>query len=280
MFYVIPSVLILISLSIIISIIVRKFSVLANLDVDNMKSEREARFKERMVSNRIKRSYRKYFLQFSRIFKPLFEASGKYFMGLYKKLINLKEEKEREREVEANMDEPQNIEQLFHDADELIREEDFSAAEKKYIEIISIDSRNFLAFKKLGKVYFDRRDYIEAKQTLEHALKLTENISAFPDNSTNEKYSEASTQISGMYFDLALICIEIGVQTEALVNIDKALSLEPNNPRYLDTKLGLCIAVKDKNKASVVFEKLKESNPDNQKLDELKEMINNLEKEV
>lgn len=275
MYDIIPFVLIIASLSIIISIVVKKFSALANLDVNNIKSEREARFKEQMISNRIKRNYRKYFQLVSRFFNPIIEAIGLFFKNLYKKLINLKEEKERE--VEVIEDEPQSIEQLFKEADEFIRDEKYAEAEKRYIEIISLDSKNILAFKKLGKVYFDKKNYSEARQTLEHALRLTESISSFPDNSTNENYSEVSTHIAGMYFDLALICKETDSGEEALVNIDKALSLEPNNPRYLDTKFDLCIITKDKNCASSVFEKLKETDPQNQKLEELKKIIEEME---
>jgi tetratricopeptide (TPR) repeat protein len=274
MYNIIPFILILVSLSVIIMIVVKKFSVLANLDVKNIKSEREARFKERMISNRIKRNYRKYLLLFSRVLKPATEAVSEFIKNLYKKLINLKEEKERETDIED--DDLPKVEQLFLEADELIGEERFIEAEKKYIEIISQDSKNILAFKKLGKVYFDQKNYTEAKQTLEHALRLTESSSDFPDNSTDENYSDANTHIAGMYFELALICRETDVNEDALTNIDKALSLEPNNPRYLDAKFDLCVIAKDKNCAVDVFEKLKETDPKNQKLDELRKVVESM----
>ena len=46
--------------------------------------------------------------------------------------------------------------------------------EKIYIEIIGLDSQNIKAFRELGQIYFQRKEYEEAKQTLEHILKLQE----------------------------------------------------------------------------------------------------------
>lgn len=272
-------VVILLSLSVILSIVVRKFSILANLDVANMRAEREARFKEQIISNRLKRNYRKFFMQISHVFKPVSEAVARFFVNFYKKLINIKEEKEREIEVNSGEPELNSIDQLFYDAEEATKVEDYAGAEKKYIEIISLDSKNFLAFKKLGRVYYDKKDYVEARQTLEHALRLTENLSAIPDNSTDENYPEVSTQISGMYFDLALISQAVTDYESALLNIEKALSLEPNNPRYLDTKFDIAIILKNKKKAEEALVLLKKTNPDNQKLDELDKMVNNLTKD-
>ena len=53
---------------------------------------------------------------------------------------------------------------------------------------------------------------------------------------------------------------------KAATNLDKALKIEPANPKYLDALLDICIMKKDKIRAQEVFFKLKEVNPENKKL--------------
>ena len=60
---------------------------------------------------------------------------------------------------------------------------------------------------------------------------------------------------------------------DAKQNIQEALDLEPNNPRYLDLILDLSIMKKDKESALYYLEKLAEVNPENNKLNELSERI-------
>ena len=45
---------------------------------------------------------------------------------------------------------------------------------KEYIEIIKHDSQNLKAFKGLGNLYMDKKQFREAKQTFEHVLRLVE----------------------------------------------------------------------------------------------------------
>ena len=51
MFNIIPLLLILLSFGVIIYIVVKKFSILANLDVDSIPAEREAKFKEKIIND-------------------------------------------------------------------------------------------------------------------------------------------------------------------------------------------------------------------------------------
>jgi len=46
--------------------------------------------------------------------------------------------------------------------------------EQKYIKIISQDPRNLFAYHKLGKLYFDQKNYDDAKVVFEQILKIDE----------------------------------------------------------------------------------------------------------
>jgi len=273
MYNIIPLILILVSLAVIISIVTRKFSVLANLNLDTIPAEREAKFKERIISNRIKRSYYKYYAKLIKLLRPVGGLISGFFKWGYKKLVEFKENYNRESEVESEG--TQIIPKLFREVDELIKAEEFEKAEEKLIEIIGLDSKNIQAFKELGCLYYDRKDYNEAKQTLEHALKLIEQEEDIHGDGVDAETS-ANTISAGIYFEMSLVMRAMDNLQGCLDSISRALKLEPNNPRYLDSKLEISIINKDKPSALEAYEKLAEVNPENNKLPDLKKQIDEL----
>jgi len=274
MYDIIPLILILAGLTAIIIIAVRKFSVLASLDVEAIKQEREAKFKQQIISNRIKRSYSQYQDQVLVLFKPFVANISKFFVDLHDRLIEHKINYKKDKKVNLESEET-IIGRLFLDIEEALKNDEEEVAEKKYIEIIGIDSQNLKAFQGLGDLYFEKKQYNEAKQTYKHVIKLLE--SDTDDYALDSVDSAKNRQLSDIYFDLSLI-EKISENTDsALGYIDKALNIEPNNPRYLDTKFELCIINKNKTLARATFEKLKEVDPENGKLAELEQEIVELE---
>jgi len=262
MYNIIPLVLILMSLSIIIFIVVKKFSVLANVDIANIKSEQEAIFKEQIISNRLKRNAMKWsswFIKASRVISAKIVVFSKWF---YNKLHELKERYKSE-EVLPIGNRAEKIKELFAEVEEFLAQSEYDIAEKKLVDIIGLDSQNLEAFKKLGQLYIDNKNYEDAKQTLGHILKLA-------------KETEEEPELSKIYFDLFSISRALDDLDEALVNIKEALIIEPNNPRYLDNMLETSIIKKDKALALETYKKLGTINPENKKLKDFKKQISQL----
>lgn len=258
MYNIIPLLLILISLSVIIVIVVKKFSVLANLDAENIPAEKEAKFKERIISNRLKRNIIKWWAKLSRLLTPVGSAASNFFKLILGKLYQLKNDyKAGEGET---ADTEQKIGQLFVQAEEFSKHDDLASAEKKYIAIIGLDSKNLKAFKELGRLYFEQKEFEEAKQTFEHTLKLKQD----------------DEDIYDIHFSLAQVYRAMGKWPEAVGSLKKALKIEPSNPRYLDTMLEISIIIKDKALALDTYEKLFKANPENNKLEEFKKQIDEL----
>jgi len=257
MYNIIPLAVILASLAVIIIIVVKKFPILANLDVENIPKEKEARFKEQILSGRLKREIFSRASKIKKIVSPALEEVGKFFQWAHDKLYELKEAYGRQ-EALPRQEAEKAVDKLLAEANELAKNEELDAAEKKLIEIINLDSKNAEAFKKLGELYFERKNFEEAKQTFEYAAKL-------------EKGSNGE-----VYFDLALVNMSMGDAKSAAARIKNALELEPNNPRYIDTAIQISIMNKDKAKAVAAYDKLKEVNPDNRKLDEIKSRIDEM----
>lgn len=281
MFDIIPLILILISFVVIIVIILRKFSILASLDIDNIPAEKEAVFKEQIISKRIKRNVFKHYAKFLRLLKPIGESVVNFFKWSYQRLLDFKESYNKEKVAQTAT--PDSIDAFFTVVDELLKDDETEQAEKKLIEIISMDSKSVRAFKMLGRIYYDRKNYNEARQTLEHALRLIEKAYndqqlALENGAVIENEEEGlGVKLAGIYFDIALVYRAEENYEKTLEIIEKALKVEPNNPRYLDIKAEISIINKDKIMALDAYEKLKEVNPDNQKLEEIKDSIESLE---
>jgi tetratricopeptide (TPR) repeat protein len=263
MYNIAPLVLILISLSVVIITIVRKFSILANLDVDNMPAEKEARVKEQIIGKRLKRNIIKWNAKLIIFVKFLFEKLNIFSKWIYKKLIDIKDHCKNEELERKPQDKKKNIEELLVDVEDLLQKEEKEGAEKKLIKIIGLDSKNLIAFKILANFYFEGGQHNEAKQTYEHILKLMQEVES--------EESEAE-----IYYNIALIEKDRDIIDESIMYFKKALEREPNNPRYLDILLETSIINKDKNSATVAFKQLSETNPENQKLKDFKEQIDKL----
>lgn len=262
MYNIIPLLLILISLFIIIIIIIRKFPVLANIDIDSIQSEREAKVKEQIISSRLKRTLTKWNSKIIKVINFIRNKSGLLFNLINNKLQEMKKDYQKE-EKKNELEIIENIDSIFLDTEELIKQEKYGEAEKKLIEIIGQDSKNYKAFIILAEVYSELKNFNEAKQTYEHALRLIQ-----------EK--EMSAEEAEIYYNMALNEKEAGKPEASFEYMKKALKLQPNNPRYLDSMIEISIISKDKVLALDAYQKLKEVNPDNKKLDEFKTQINKL----
>jgi len=285
MYNIIPLLLILISLSVIIIVVSRKFSVLAALDVASIPAEKEAKFKERIISNRLKRNIIKYWVKSTRVLTPLGQSAGSYLKSKLYKLYQAKDVYRADEKTDGRG----TIDQLFSQAEELKKRDDLDSAEKKYIEIIGADSKNLKAFEELSRIYFEKKEFEEAKQTLEYILKLREeDINGDLLKKAEEKGGLDETgggllkttginkQDAQTYFSLAEVYRAMGKLTEAANVFKKALKIEPSNPRYLDTMLEISIIIKDKALSLDTYNKLLKVNPENNKLEEFKRQIDEM----
>jgi len=170
MYNLLPLIIILISFIIILAIIIRKFPMLAVLDVENIPAEKEAKMKEKIIKERLQRD----------IFKVggwLVVFGERLIKKVNKLIASLHElrEKHQEEKKMADKNPEEKIDILLEQSKELNKKDDFddlNEAEKKLIEVISLDSKNLAAFIELGEVYFKLNKYEEAKQTFVYALKL------------------------------------------------------------------------------------------------------------
>ncbi|MFA6107076.1 MAG: tetratricopeptide repeat protein [Patescibacteria group bacterium] len=280
MYNIIPLILILLSLAVMTGIVVRKFSALANLDIESIPAEKESRFKERIIGNRLKRNLTYWGAKISKAFSFAGQKLSGFFSFFLARLTRLKEKYREDKALTKSGGGEKNtrsVQELLNEADAAIKSESYEEAEKKLIEIISLQSRNLKAFKKLGGLYALKKQYEEARQSYLHILKLIEDDEAGIVNSRDENSEEQLKNLSlergQIHFELSRIQSEKENYPEAAKSLKEALKIEPANPKYLDTMIEISIMGKDKIAALDAYGSLKKANPENQKLKEFKERI-------
>ena len=268
MFVVISWILIIIAIIIILSIVVKKFPALAILNVTSMSGEKEAKFKERIIQNRVERDLAVVSGFLGRIWLSIVRSFSAF----------LKERQTQLKKIRSNytaslkipwLEKQKKIRELSVSAEDALKMEDEKEAEEKLVEIISLDPKNLDAFFRLGNLYASEKKWPETRETYAYALKLSRQ-----SGEGDEALGETTPQ--EIYFSISEMEKEAGDIDAALENIREALELEPNSPRYLDLILDLSIMRKDKELAESSLAKLAAVNPENQKLGEWAEKIENL----
>lgn len=259
--------LLILSILIIFKIISKKFTTLALLDLDYLPGRKEAKFKNQIITKRLDRDIDKvegFFGKFKEFFNHRF---GTFLQQFHLRLERSKEQYQKQKKLTLN-ERQEKISSWFSEAKEAIKKDDLDKAEELLISIINLNNRYLPAFIELGDVYFESRKYLEAKQTFVHVLKVLskKTINDFSDYRSKKE----------LFFSLANVNKYLNNLDEAIDNLQDALDLERNNPRYLDLILELSILNKDYAVAENSLRRLEESNPENKKISEFRSRLNNI----
>lgn len=260
-------IIIIISLIIILFIILKKFPALAILDVDKMPQEKESQFKERIIKQRLERDLSRVSVLLSKLWQTLNSLFSNIFLKPYYKLKKVKENYLKSRKISIR-DKKEKISRLINSAQQAIKEESYKQAEEDLIEIISLDSKNLKSFFMLGSVYFQQKNYQEALTTWQYTLKLFSQL--------KKENIELNILKQEILFELAQTSIFLSNLDLAQDYLEEALEIEANNPRFLDLIFDLSIMKKDKEKAENYYQRLREVNPENMKLVDLKKQVDEL----
>ncbi len=289
MLYIIPIVIIILSLIWIFFIIAKKLAQVSLIDVNTIPEERERTIKDKIMVDRLKRKTSAEIAKFESILTPIFKKIKNFGETTYDRMLELEkkyQEKGRKRFLDSNA--KNKIKMLLEVAQDYLDKDDFMNAENKYIEIISLDHRNMDAYKKLADIYLKQKDYEHAKEILTHGLKINrkdEEVYRKLGNLLEEKGDFESALENYLkiislnpkktlnYAGLAELYRKMENYEKEAEAIEKAVFLDPNNQKYLDLLVNVYIILKNNKKAHEAYERLKIANPENEKLDEIKRKI-------
>ena len=267
-------------------IIFRHLSDLRNLDLTTISEEQQRQAKAKIIKTKLNRQGDKIKGKLSDFFVPKSEALAGRFNRLKEKAVAL--EKKYYSDLVNKNRKHQSVKEIFEEVEVFLNKEEFKEAEKKLIEIIARDKKNSLAYEKLGDLYVVTKSYDQAEEIFKYLLKLKHAEVMGVDKinyhgGKNAKGTESEIdfltalnidpKIASYYDDLAQI-YEINQKYDQAVDCAlKAVSIEPNSPKYLDRLIGFAIKVGDKTLAAKTFNHLQKINPENGKLAELHESI-------
>lgn len=258
MIYIILLSVIIVCLIALVFIVARKFPHLAIIDLKTIIQEREAEVKEKIISDRVNRKIFKAWRIFLSLARPGVKFSKTKFKEIYERVLILEK---KYQEKGAKLLEAKGldlkIKLLFNEAEELAKKDNPLEAEKKYIEIISLDKKNLRVYEKLGNLYLGMRKQAEAEEIFNFILK--------------HDPSDASVLVS-----LGELSLNQDKPAAALDYFEKAISFRPNNPKYLDFLIETSIITGNKDLARKTMDRLAQVNPDNHKLPEFKKRIDEI----
>lgn len=284
LFIIILIIIIVICLIILGYIIIRRFSDLKNLDVNSLTSAKQGEAKAKIIRAKFFRDSAKIRAQISQRLTGPKDFSVRYLKKIKEKIIDLESRyKPKNKELKT----PLSPKDALNEINELISKNNFAEAEKKIIDLIAVDKKNISAYEKLGDLYFQNKDYDQAEEIYKYLIKLSASKSADVRQLKKGGWEEAEAEILGaleinpilaVYYENLGQIYEIRKQdNKALDCFLKAVSVEPNNPKYLDKLIESSVAIGDRGLAKKTFNRLRQINPQNAKLADFQGAIEKME---
>lgn len=259
-------------------VIIRKLSEISSIDVSTIPQEKEIEIKNKILTERLSRKTHEQFNSVVSVVKPVWTFVQKNFRSLYQYFVDLERTYRRKyRPLLSKDDIAQNIEDLLQKANDFKEKENYVSAEKQYIEIITLDSKNYEAYKGLADLYMEKKEYAKAQEVFDYLVKLNIFQQKKMKQRSGPQIEEAlrilERDLADVYVDSGIVWQSLGNNDSAYDCFEMALKIEELNPRYLDLLLGMSIVLGKKVKAIDIFNTLKKVNPDNKKLEEFGEKI-------
>ena len=234
---------------------VRHFSQLRVLNIETSAKERNRKMKEELILRRFANRGGKPVVILGNLMKAGATQLRRAGRRAVHKLRDLESQYQTvEKQVKGVKLTRDQLQKMVEAANTLVRQEKYSQAEKKFIEIISLNPRYSEAYEYLGRLYTRRKEYEQALQSLSFAKKID------PENPS-------------IMASLGELYESNGQFQKALEQFEEAVEMRPGNPKYIDGMLEAALSAKNLTAAERALELLKEANPENQKIGSFEERI-------
>jgi len=295
---ILPFALIIVSLSIIIFIIVKRFPQLVLLDVKNLNNKQESEKKKKMLSGRIEKESARKKERWSKMFAPVKQmwknvqlAIRKYVGRVEKNVVTLSSDRTN-ASIEKKGESPvKQVDALIKEGKRLHEQTNLEGAEKAFISAIRIDPRSVMAYRGLVDVYAAQNEVDQAIETCEFLVQVDPKNDGsiarlgelYAERGDTDKAIQSlekavliNPNLSQRFYALAELFVEVGQPGSASEAVRQAVHIEPENPKYLDLLVEAHILAGDQVKAQEALEQLRMANPANQKLDVFKSRISEM----
>ncbi len=274
--------IVVLGLIVIVALLVRKFPMLSSIDPEAIPAEREAKMKQDLIERRLER---KFGLLGTRAFGWLGGVIQWLRLAARRGYWKLREiEKEYRQRARLQLSPTQRAELqrkvsvLLEEAKTELEAEHYTEAEKRCIEAIALEPKSLAAYHVLGDVYLNAKDYTHAIEVFAHSIELsrrTYRVKGSAQRATGEaqEYGGHTGDVAELYFDQSLAYRQLNRYDDAIKSCEEATRLVPNHPKFLHTLLELALDAKNKALAQRTLAKLKDANPENQRLSEFEAAV-------
>jgi tetratricopeptide (TPR) repeat protein len=286
----------LVCLGVALSIVRRHWSEIRLLDPDSVKEERQRRKRLEMIHRRFERVRAEQLLPFRRLGRAL-RLGATAFQKRLQERVQTFETTYRSVKNPFSAIAPttrDRIKTLLSEGRSLARDLKFPDAERRYLEILSLDSRHVDAYKGLGMIYLKQKLYPQARETFEFLLKLKKaddavyaglaEISEMEGDITKaqshrEKSVELGIRQPQRHAEYAEFLLRQNRPADALRSAEEAVSKEPGSARYMELALETALAAHDLKKARYWYDRYRLTAEDQQRFQTLREKVEKLEQQ-
>ncbi len=276
-------------------IVWRKLPQLASIRTEAIPKHQQQARKQQILDQRLQQKLGNAEAAIVRFLSKGFKGLWIGLQALVQRLRVLEREYRRKVATQQSIEDPEVLRSRLAtglaDAQSAMAAEDYAHAEQLFVDVVALDPKNAEAYIGLADVAIAKKDYANAREALQFVLKLQQgNDSAYArlgriatdEGNLSEAEADYVKSVSlnattaAAQFELASVEEKLGAIDKAQAAFQEAVKLEPANPKYLDALLTFAITHVRKELARETLERLRETNPENQKLPELAEAVKKL----
>ncbi|MBI5654518.1 hypothetical protein HZC53_02605 [Candidatus Uhrbacteria bacterium] len=290
MFYWISLALAVIALGVICVTLFRHWREIRLINPESIQEERERRKREELIMQRFERMKSDKFGPLVQLAKRAILAGKTVFHAAYIKLIRLEKYYNQAKSPFSFIapSAKERIKTLLDEARSLQRDMKWADAERRYLDVLALDARNWDAYKGLGLIYLKQKLYPQAKETFDFLLKMKKAddvcYAALADiaeskeewglaEDMRKKAVDFQPRLANRQAELAQFYLERKLTDKAWTFAKRAAELEPKSAKYLELSLDVAILVRDRLEAQRRYDKLRLLSEDRPKLQAFKDKI-------
>jgi len=285
----------IIALVIAFVIVFRHWKEIRLLDPESIQDEQVRKKQKQILQNRFERVKTSSIHPVRTVFSRIAFILKKTFHAGYIKLIRIDRFYKQAKKPFAHVgpSDKDKMKGLLDEARSLVRDEKWANAEKRFLEVLTLDQRNADAYKGLASLYLKQKMYQQAKETYEFLRKggnaddavyagLAEIAAVNGDNKRAEemyvKAIEARPKLANRHGELAAFYLRNKQPAKAWKPADEAARLEPRSVKFLELALESSIQVGNIPFAQKKYDALRFLQKDRQALHAWKDRLEKIKK--
>jgi tetratricopeptide (TPR) repeat protein len=278
----------------VVFIVARHWKEIRLLDPMTIKEERERQKRENMITRRFERVRADRMMPIKRLGRHLHRKAKEAYTKTYQRMQSFEALYHNAKSPFASLapSTRDRIKTLVTEARSLVRDLKWAEAERRLLEVLSLDQRHADAYKLLGQMYLKQKLYPQAKETFEFLIKLkkaddasfaglaeiAESDEDFAKaESMRLKAVEVSPKQSFRYAELAAFYLSRNEPAKAWTFAKRASDLEPTSAKYLELSLDIAVRLNDRAEARRRYDRLRLLSEDRSRFQTWREKVEALE---